>query len=109
MILMLRRDDQVIETFDSPENPPSGIEWIDVENGEYTFCDDRGQMYEGRYDHSGVLFFRHEAWHLVPMGKADPNNAMAIIESAVAVDSEVCAFPDLESLKRQVEKLDRNR
>jgi len=32
MMLMLR-DDPVIEVFDSPDNPPDWIEWIDIENG----------------------------------------------------------------------------
>ena len=42
MMVMLR-DDQVIELFDSVDNPPDGIEGIDIENGEYQFCDERGQ------------------------------------------------------------------
>ena len=32
----------MIVLFDSPDAPPNWIEWIDVENGEYRFCDDKG-------------------------------------------------------------------
>jgi hypothetical protein len=39
MMIMLR-DDQVIEVFDSPDDPPSWIEAIDIENGEYQFCEE---------------------------------------------------------------------
>ena len=101
-MMLILRDDQVIETFESADNPPSWIEWIDVKNAEYTFSDDRGQMYEGRLDHAGGLF-RGEKWHLVPVGIANPNNAIALIERAVAVDPDYCASPDLESLRRRLE------
>src|SRR5262245_55512294 len=41
MVIMLR-DDPVIEVFDSPDAPPNWIEWIDIENGEYQFCKIKG-------------------------------------------------------------------
>jgi hypothetical protein len=40
-MMILLPDDLVLETFDSPINPPNSIEWIDVANKEYAFCDDR--------------------------------------------------------------------
>jgi hypothetical protein len=102
MFVMILRDDQIIETFDSPDTPPSWIEWIDVENGEYSFCDDRGQIYEGRLVQPGKLF-RAEVWRLVPIGDVDVANAIALIGRAAALDANRCMFPDLESLKRCLE------
>ncbi len=97
MILFLR-DDLILETFDSPDTPPSHIEWIDVKNGEYSFCSDRGQAYSGEFIHHGG-FFRNEKWQLIPDGEPDINNALNLANRAVAVDTERCAFGDLESLR----------
>ena len=46
-MMLILRDDPVIEVFASPDNPPNWIEPIDIENEEYSFCDDNGQRYAG--------------------------------------------------------------
>jgi hypothetical protein len=97
MILMLT-DDQMLVTFDSPENPPNWIEWIDVENQEYEFSDDCGQIYDGQLVQAGGLF-KKELWRLVPRGQADIANAIALANDAQFVDANRCAFPDLVSVK----------
>ena len=90
-MMFILRDDRVIETFDSPREPPNWIEWIDVENGEYQFCDDQGQRYRGVQVTRGA-FFTHDGIELVPEGIADPANAIALVEEAVAVEPDRCAF-----------------
>jgi hypothetical protein len=97
MMLMLP-DDLVLETFDSPENPPNSIEWMDVANSVYAFSDHRGQMYEGQLLRAARLLAT-EKWRLVPVGQADIKNAIALVNRAVAIDPDRCAFPDLASVK----------
>ena len=66
MMIMLR-DDSVIEIFESPERPPNWIEGIDIENGEYQFCDHRGLRYIGVINRK-FRIFRHPEFHLEPEG-----------------------------------------
>jgi hypothetical protein len=97
MILFLR-DDLILETFDSTDSPPNHIEWIDVKNGEYSFCDHKGQRYQGEFIRHGD-FFRPERWKLVPVGQLNPNNALQLLNRAVAIDPDYSDFTDLKSLR----------
>jgi hypothetical protein len=96
MIIMLR-DDQVIELFDSHERPPSWIEGIDIENGEYQFCDDRGQPYVGVIiQPSGI--FRQAEFRLQPQGTPDIKQALALIDQAKELQPND-RFSDLNALR----------
>jgi hypothetical protein len=97
MILVLC-DDQTLATFESPDHPPNWIEWIDVQNGEYVFSDDQGQLYTGQLVRPARLF-KAEQWRLVPVGKPNPQNARALVNDAVEIDPDHCSFADLASLK----------
>lgn len=96
MMIMLR-DDPVIEIFDSPDNPPAWIEAIDVENEEYEFCDDRGQRYVG-------VINRFSAWRgepefaLRPEGSPELKNALDLIQRAEKIEPNQ-QFSDLEALR----------
>jgi hypothetical protein len=60
-MIFILRDDLVLEVFDTSDNPPNWIEPIDIENEEYSFCDDHGQRYGGCYSICGMVprcFFR---------------------------------------------------
>ena len=103
-MMLILRDDRVIETFDSPDAPPDWIEWIDVQNGEYLFCDERGQLYRGVLVRRGA-FFTRDGIALVPEGTPDPANAIALVEEAVAIEPGSCAFGDLSSLRRYIYSL----
>jgi hypothetical protein len=103
MVMLLLRDDLVVETFDLPDDPLDWVEWIDVENGEYAFCSDAGQKYRGELIQSGGLF-KSEKWRLIPDGKPDPNNAIAIVERAVDVDPRRSCFADLAKLRQHLTK-----
>ena len=97
-MMMILRDDGVIEVFESPSCPPDWIEVIDVENGEYQFCDDTGQRYVGEIATRGGLF-RQAEWRLRPEGPPDMRNALDLIAKAKMIEPNGM-FPDLESLTR---------
>ena len=95
---MILRDDQVIEIFDSSEQPPDWIEAIDIENGEYQFCDDSGQRFVGVITRpAGIL--RQTEWRLRAEGKPNIKNALDLISKAKMIEPNP-KFQDLESLKR---------
>src|SRR4051794_39188424 len=107
-MMLLLRDDLVLETFDSPDDPPNWIEWIDVENHEYSFSDDRGQLYEGQLVRRSGLF-KAEQWRLVPVERANISNATKLVDRAGAVDPDKCAFPDVgQSISGKGLKIDGN-
>ena|SRR5437773_7113386 len=99
MMIMLR-DDPVIEVFDSPENPPSWIEGIDVENGEYQFCDDRGQRYVGVIRRAST-WRRQPEFVLRPEGTPELTNVLDLIQRAEMIEPNE-RFPDLESLRKHL-------
>lgn len=84
MMIMLR-DDSVIEVFESPLNPPKGIEGIDIENNEYQFCSDSGQRFIGKITEPAKLF-RDALWVLQVEGTADASNALALIDQAKDIE-----------------------
>ncbi len=96
-MMILLRDDPVIEIFASPDNPPERIEPIDIENEEYAFCDDDGQRYTGIITQPAG-WFRPAAFVLQPNGLPDMANAIALVDRAVAIEPND-DFPDLASLR----------
>jgi hypothetical protein len=84
-MMLIRRDDPVIETFESPDNPPNWIETIDVENQEYQFCDDQGQRYIGKIKKGG--FFSHDTFELIPDGLPDRSNLAKMLDSAEMIEA----------------------
>ena len=100
--MIILRDDPVIEVFDSPLAPPNWIETIDIENREYQFCDDTGQVYVGEITKPAGLF-RHSEWRLRPEGEPDIQNLLNLIDQAKEIEPND-RFPDLESLRRHTTK-----
>jgi hypothetical protein len=99
-MMMVLRDDPVIELFESPEAPPNWIEWIDIENREYRFCDDKGQRYVGVVTHPKG-WFKHPTFSLRPEGASDLKNALELIDIAELLKPNTW-FPDLDSLRRHL-------
>jgi hypothetical protein len=89
-------DEKVIEVFESSAAPPKWIEAIDVENNEYSFCDDRGQRFVGIVTKSRG-WFGDKTFELRPEGAADISNALSLVEKAVAVKPNE-RFSDLSAL-----------
>jgi hypothetical protein len=99
MMIMLR-DDAVIEIFESPDDPPDWIEGIDIENGEYQFCDERGQRYVGVITCPSTVF-RQPEFQLHPEGKPELRNVLALIDRAKAIEHND-RFPSLEALRQHL-------
>jgi hypothetical protein len=96
MMIMLR-DEPVIEVFDSPDNPPAWIEAIDIENNEYRFCDDEGQRYAGVIIRP-ASWLRPPLYELKPIGTPDVANALALVNQAVEIEPNP-KFADLAALR----------
>jgi hypothetical protein len=99
-MMIVLRDDRVIEVFDSPEAPPNWIEWTDIENGAYRFCDEKGQRYVGVVIHSKG-WFKQPTFTLRPEDTPNPKNVLDLIDKAELLESNV-HFPNLASLPQHV-------
>lgn len=99
-MMLILRDDPVIETFESPEKPPTWIEAIDVENQEYQFCDDRGQRYIGKIK-KGKGFFSQDTFELIPDGVPDKANLETLLNKAERIEAGD-QFKTLEELKEHL-------
>lgn len=84
-MMLILRDDPVIEVFDTPEKPPNWIEAIDIENEEYSFCDDHGQRYVGVVTQLEG-WSRPASFELRPVGAPDIAIAIALVDRAVAIE-----------------------
>lgn len=99
-MMLILRDDMVVETFDSPEHPPDWIETIDVENQEYEFCDDRGQRYVGKIE-KGKGWLSRNGYRLVPVGQPDPAFLFAFLARATCIEPGG-RFSSLDDLKEHL-------
>lgn len=99
-MMLILRDDKVLEVFKSPQDPPAWIEAIDVMNGEYSFSDERGQKFIG-VEVKKVQVFKPGSFDLCSNG--DPNiiNALSLVDQAKALESNVF-FADLASLRKHL-------
>ena len=96
-MMLILRDDPVIEIFESPDNPPDWIEAIDIENNEYQFCDDDGQQYVGVITRPSS-WARLTLYELKPVGSPDLANALTLVDRAVAIEPNH-KFDDLAALR----------
>jgi hypothetical protein len=96
-MMFILRDDPVLEVFDTSDNPPNWIEPIDIENEEYSFCDDHGQRYTGVVTQPEG-WFHAATFELRPVGEPDIANAIALVDRAVAIEPNG-KFADLAALR----------
>lgn len=100
MILLLRHDDGALVLFESLQDVTRHLEAIDIENGEYEFCDSSGQRFLGVVTRA-VGTFRPGAFELRPEGPPDPANAIALLDRAVRLEENPW-HRDVESLRRHL-------
>jgi len=92
MLLVLDRDN-CLYIHDSVSDAEAHLE-IDVEDGEYKFCDETGQSYAGEVLEP-VTKCSSGAFRIVPQGARDPNLPAAFVSRAFECWSRV---PELKSL-----------
>lgn len=103
-IIMLLRDDRVIELFNLPDGMPNWVEQIDIENAEYKFCSMTGQRYEILIEEIpgpkilGILPTSDIVYKFNPVGPKKVENALAFIDMADKVEND--KFTSLEELKQ---------
>ena len=102
-MMIILRDDRVIEIFDSPNSPPDWIEGMDIENQEYQFCDDIGQIYVGQISKSSSSL-RQASWSLQPFGDPDIRNLKELINKAEVIEPND-QFPNIETLKNHTNRV----
>jgi hypothetical protein len=95
--MLMLTDDRMIRIFVSPPTQKDRIEFIDVMNQEYQFCDQNGQRYVGVVTEKPG-WFRSGDFELRPEGTPDIRNAMRLLDSAVSLESNE-TFPSLEALR----------
>jgi len=79
----------------------SQLEAIDVENGEYEFCDDAGQRFVGEVV-SPVMKFRAGSFRLRPDGTPDRAVVASFLSRARSLDRGFADIKSLEDLRKRV-------
>lgn len=105
MILVFAKAERSLTTFPSDYEVKGQCEAIDVENGEYEFCDDEGQIYTHVIVKKPVLlFFAAESFDLVPAGSPDVQNASRLIDEARTFEGGRCGLVSVDELKMHILK-----
>jgi hypothetical protein len=99
-MMMVLLDEPTLILFDSPDKPPDLLEAMDVLNGEYSFCDDDGQRYEGVITRPAGRFHTPE-YGLRPVGGPDIAHALELVDRAVMLEPNAW-YADVESLRRRL-------
>jgi hypothetical protein len=97
MLLVLDRDNTV-GIYDSVTDAEGQLETIDVELGEYEFCDETGQPYVGEVLQT-VEKFRDGEFRIVPRGARDPTLPSALLSRAVECHSRLAGLKTLEAAR----------
>jgi hypothetical protein len=98
MLLVIDRDNTIC-VYESVRDAEADLETIDVELGEYQFCDDAGQPYVGDVLQT-VEKFTSGAFRIVPRGKPDPHLPTSFLARATDYRSRVRGLKTLDDARR---------
>jgi hypothetical protein len=101
MVIALEKDDASLFLFASAAEAEVAFEAIDVEHGEYEFCDDAGQRFVGEMV-SPVGKFRAGSYHLKPDGAPDRAVVASLLCHARSLERGCAGIESLEELRRHV-------
>jgi hypothetical protein len=105
MMLVLEKVDGRLMAFPSGDQAESYCELIDVQNDEYEFFDDDGQLYTHVVTkRAGFLFFSTEDFILAPIGTPDIQNALRLIDKARYFNDRGCGLASINELKEHILK-----
>ena len=100
MILVLELNGGLLHLFSSAAEVESYVETIDVENGEYEFCDDSGQRFVGEIIQPTGLF-RSGRVRLAPVGVPDQTLVASFVSRARTLERGCDGFRTLDDLRRR--------
>ena len=100
MILALEKDDGSLHLFASVPEAESHFEAIDVENGEYEFCDDNGQRLVPEIV-AAITAFQAGSYRLRPGGAPDGELVSSVVSRAHYLARACKGVQSLEDLKRR--------
>ena len=98
-MLVLEINGGLLHLFSNAEEVESYVEPIDIENGEYEFCDDSGQRFVGEIIHPTKLL-RSGSVRLVPIGIPDQTLVASFVSRARTLDRGCDGFQSLDDLRR---------
>src|SRR4051812_42518573 len=99
MILVLETNGGLLHLFSSAAEAEADLEAIDIENGEYEFCDDAGQRFIGQAV-TPVTTFRAGIFRLRPDGAADRTIVASFLSRARSLERQCAGVTTLDDLRR---------
>ena len=99
MILVLETNCGLLHLFSSAAEAESYVEAIDIENGEYEFCDDSGQRFVGEITQPTGLFRSGEV-RLAPVGVPEQALVVSFLSRARTLERGCDGFQTLDDLRR---------
>ena len=103
MMLVFEKDDGGLMAFPSAERAIAQCELIDVENGEYEFCDHEGQKYTYAITGQPGLFSPGK-YTLVPEGVPDIQHILKLADKARCFEGKRCNLSNMDELKALISK-----
>jgi hypothetical protein len=100
MILALEKDDASLHLFASVSEAETHFEAIDVQNGEYEFCDERGQRLAPEIV-APITTFGAGSYRLRPMGAPERALFSSLVSRARYLSRGCGDCQSLEDLKRE--------
>ena len=99
MVIVLEKDDGSLFLFDSISDAEAAFEAIDVENGEYEFCDDAGQRFVAEIV-APVRAFRAGSYRLHPSGSPDKELVSHLVARASCLVRAGAGIQSIDELRR---------
>jgi len=93
--------DNTVGIYDSVADAESHLETIDIEGGEYEFCDETGQPYVGDVLEP-VGKFRSGKFRIVPRGTRDPSLPASFLLRAADYYSSLPGLKTLEDARARL-------
>lgn len=101
MMLVLESCGSLLHLFSSATEAESHLEAIDIENGEYEFCDDTGQRFVGEST-GPVTVFRAGSFRLRPDGAPDRKMVASFLMRARSLGRQCDGMRTLDELKARM-------
>ena len=99
MLLVLETNGSLLHLFSSATEAESHVEAIDIENGEYEFCDDTGQRFIGEVV-APVTTFRAGGFRLRPDGAPDRAVVASFLSRARSLERQCGVVRTLDDLRK---------